>query len=395
VRILRAELAGALVAVTLIAFVFSSFVPTVFAQDTRLSYKLVNEADDTFSYTLNVIVPQGLNDYYRGLSHRSASDPDFPKFVTPYAVKPIADCLRQIYPDDEDFANGVLTLIHQIPYEETIPQFYPVETLLRNKGDCDMFSILAAAILKAGGLDVTLLHYTTEEHMNIGVHLNTAPKDARLDVYSFESDGVTYYVAEATSSNWMEGWRVGESPDDLKNAPMQIVTLENSEQMSPGQISASFKKLDATTMQMNVSPFFTTEGGTLTVNGRISPAVPNQNVTLYFSVNGESWQVIDSTVTQPDGQFTYAWKSEATGQVNLQASWTGNDQYAGTTSETQNTVILPFYLLALIAVAIVLVAVCITVFLVTRSRRKPLEPTNTETAQTPEIPPPPIPDPTV
>ena len=394
-RRLRAKLAGALVAVTLIAFVFSSFVPASFAQDTSLSYKLVNEADGTFSYTLNVIVPQGLNDYYRGLSHRSAADPDFPKFVTPYAVKPIADCLRQIYLDDEDFANGVLTLIHQIPYEETLPQYYPVETLLRNRGDCDMFSLLAAAIMKAGGLDVTLVHYTTEEHMNIGVHLNTALKDARLEVYSFENGGVTYYVAECTSSNWMEGWRVGECPDDLKNAPMQVVTLESSEQMSPGQVSASFKKLDATTMQMNVSPFVTMEGGTVTMNGRISPAVPNQNVTLYYSVKGESWRVLDSAVTQPDGQFVYAWKSNAAGQVNLRASWTGNDQYAGTTSETQSTVILPFYLLALIAAAIVAVAVCITVFLVTRSRRKQLEPPNTETAQTPETPAPPNPNATV
>jgi hypothetical protein len=395
VRRLRSTLAGALVAVALMAFVFSSFVPASFAQDTSLSYKLVNEADGTLSYTLNVIVPQGLNDYYRGLSHRSTADPDFPKFVTPYTVKPIADCLRQIYPDDEDFANGVLTLIHQIPYEETIPQFYPVETLLRNKGDCDMFSILAAAIMKAGGLEVTLFHYKTEEHMNIGVHLNSAPTDARLDVYSFESGGVTYYVAECTSSNWQEGWRVGECPDDLKNAPMQVVTLENSEPMSPGQVSASFKKLEATALIMNVSPFFTTEGSTLTVNGRISPAVPNQNLTLYCSVNGESWQVLDSTVTWPDGQFTYAWESDATGELQVRASWTGNDRYAGTTSETQSTLILPFYLLALIALAIVLVAVCVMVFLVTRSKRKPLEPTNAETVQTPEIPAPPNPNITV
>ena len=384
-RRLRSTLAGALVAVTLIAFVFSSFVPASFAQDTSLSYKLVNEADGTFSYTLNVIVPQGLNDYYRGLSHRSAADPDFPKFVTPYAVKPIADCLRQIYPDDEDFANGVLTLIHQIPYEETIPQFYPVETLLRNKGDCDMFSLLAAAIMKAGGLDVVLLHYTTEEHMNIGVHLNTAPKDARLDVYSFESGGVTYYVAECTSSNWQEGWRVGECPDDLKNAPMTVITLENSEPMSPGQVSASFRKLTSTTLDVSVSPAFTLEGGTVTFQGQISPAVANQNVAIYVNANGSPWVLLNAT-TEADGRFLCAWKSDATGQLQVRATWTGNDQYAGTTSETQNTVILPFYLLALIIVAVVLVAVCITVFLVKRSRRKPLEPPNSETAQVPEIP---------
>ncbi len=367
---MKAKVRASLVIIALMALSIIYTTPAGFAQDTSLSYKLVNQADGIFSYTLNVVVPQSLDDYYHGLSHRSASDTDFPKFVTPFAVKPIADALRQIYPDDEDFANGVLTLVHQIPYEETIPQYYPVETLLRNKGDCDMFSLLAASIMRAGGLNVVLLHYTSEEHMNIGVHLNGPPKNARLDIYSFEHGGVTYYVSECTSSTWKEGWRVGECPDDLKNAPMIVITVENSEQVSPGQVSASFKKLQASTLTISVSPFLTTEGGTITVNGQIYPALTNQNVTLYYSVNGETWQVLASTLTQSNGQFTYVSKSSALGEVNLRASWTGNNQYAGTTSETKNTIILPFYLLALIALAALAIVICIAAFLVKRKNRQ-------------------------
>ena len=198
-------------------------IDRLFAQDSySLSYKFANQENGTVSYTLNVGVPKSLEDYYVGLSHRSYKDSDFPKFVTPYSVHPIADALRQIYPSDEDFANGVLSLVHQIPYEETVDQFYPVETLLRSKGDCDMFSLLAASILKAGGLDVTLLHYVSEEHMNVGIHLAQEPADARQDVYSVKALNVTYYIAECTGSNW----RTGECPPDLQNALSYCNTSE-------------------------------------------------------------------------------------------------------------------------------------------------------------------------
>lgn len=361
----------ALAAVILLTLAAFSMLPLVQAQDTRLSYKLVNQEDGTFSYTLNVVVPQSLTDYYRQLSHLAVFDSSFPKFVTPSAMKPLADCLRQIYPDDEDFANGVLTLVHQIPYEEVTEEYYPVETLIRGKGDCDLFSFLAASIMKAGGLDVRLLHYRSEEHMNVGVHLDTPPKDARSDIYSFDKSGTTYYVAECTSSSWQDGWRVGECPEDLQGASMSVVSLENSEQTSPGQVSASFTKLQSTTLRMGGLPIFAAKGAPIKVNGQIVPALPDQNVTLYLRT-GLSWEVLTTTSTLANGQFTYVWDSNLTGLFGLRASWTGDDQYAGTTSETQNTLILPLYFLVLAAAAAVAFGVCLVVFLMTRkSRQKP------------------------
>ena len=367
---MNARPAGILIAIILLSFTFSFAVPSVFAEDTSLSYKLVNQADGTFSYTLNVVVPEPLNEYYQGLSHRSASDADFPKFVTPYAVKPIADSLREIYPDDEDFVNGVLTLVHQIPYEETLPEYYPVETLLRNKGDCDLFSFLAASIMKAEGLDIVLLHYQNEEHMNLGIHLNEPPKNARTNVYSLSNNGTVYYVAEATSSNWREGWRVGECPDDLKNASATIVTLEKTEGLAPGQVSASFKKLEPTTLEVNISPSFIIEGNTITLQGQINPALPNQNITFYESLGSSPWTVLGTAATYADGQFNYNWKSAVTGELQIRASWIGNDQYAGTISPAKSTMILPFYIVTLITLAIGAIVACAVIYAIA-NRRKP------------------------
>ena len=371
---MNSKISASLMAAILILSTFmtlSAILPTTLAQSTSLSYKLLNTDEGTFGYTLNVEIPQTLNDYYVGLPHRSASDIDFPKFVTPYAVKPIADAMRQIYSNDEDFANGVLTLIHQIPYNGTVPEYYPVETLQMNNGDCDMFSLLAASIMKAGGLDVVLLHYESEEHMNLAVHLIDSPNEARLPVYSIQNKNVTYYVAESTSSNWKEGWRVGECPDDLKNATVSIVTLENSEQIAPGQVTASFTKLSSTTLGMSMSPVFAVEGSSIKINGQISPPVSNQNVTLYASINGASWIIIDNVTTQTDGRFSYELKSKDTGDLRIQASWAGNSDYSGDTSKNASVFILPFYMVELTAAAIIAIVLCVAVYLAKgNSRRK-------------------------
>lgn len=388
---ITAKCVAALTVTLMLSMFFYSLSPCL-AADATVTYQVVNQSDGTISHTLNVVIPQTLLDYYKELSHRSAGAADFPKFVTPYALKPIADCLRQIYPGDEDFTNAVLTLVHQIPFQEVVKAYYPVETMLMNKGDCDLLSFIAASILKAGGLDVVLLLYTSQEHMNIAVHLAQKPTDARLNVYSVKANEVTYYVAECTSSNWKDGWRVGESPEDLKNAPANIITLENSEQIAPGQVSASFKKLDPTVLKLEVSPSLAIEGSSITLKGQVTPAVPNENVTAYWSVDGSPWLVLTTLMTDSNGEFVYSWKPDTTAllaTVDVRASWTGNQQYAGTTSSAANTVLMSYIILAVIIAAIIVVVVASIVAVGTRKRHQKesaLNSNSTNVTPTPEQP---------
>ena len=116
-------------------------IPTCFAQDYKFSYQLLNEPDGDTTYQLEVVIPQQLNMYFSNQDHRLSSSSDFAKFITPYALKPIADRLWQIYDNEEDFANGVLMLVHQITYEETTPGKYSTETMIAGKGDCDLFAL--------------------------------------------------------------------------------------------------------------------------------------------------------------------------------------------------------------------------------------------------------------
>jgi hypothetical protein len=291
--------------------------------------------------------------------------------VTPNPLKPIADDLWSIYNDDEDFANGVLMLVHQIPYEESGPQKYPIETIVENKGDCDLFSFVAASIMKAGGLDVVLLLYEEQEHMNVGVHLSHEPDDARSNVYYYLHDGKQYYVAECTGDDWTNGWRVGECPNTVRRASAHIITLENCEQSSPGQVSSSYKVLHASSLSLSVSKRFTITGNTVTLTGSISPALQARNVTLYVSSTGSTLDVLAIVTTNSDGEYSFTWQPSSGGMYDIRASWYGDAEYSGADSNTCTLTVIPFEWLLIGAMAIILLIILLFVTLATR--RKPEE----------------------
>ena len=348
---MKTKFTKAVIVITVVFAVFST-ISVCLAEDYKISYQLLNRPDGNVAYELNVVVPESLHEYYKERNHKLASSSDFPDFVTPYALKPIADKLWEIYKDEEDFVNGALMIVHQITYEETLPTKYPVETIVDNKGDCDLFSSIAVSIMKAGGIDVVLLYYEKQNHMNIGVHLSNAPKDARQSVYYVTHDGIKYYVAECTGGDWKDGWRVGECPTDLKQAPAQVITLENAEEVAPGQVSASFTALEPSVLSLEISPTFSLQKSAITLSGQLAPEMPNENVTLYAKVNSSPWTVIGTTVTQSDGRFEYVWATETAGSYAIRAGWSGDGLYTGSISPTRSVMAIPLFLGALIAVAV-------------------------------------------
>jgi hypothetical protein len=341
-----------------------------FADNYDYTYELLDHPGGSTNYQLTVSVTSSLYEYYRSKDHNTYSY-DFAKFVTPDSLKPVSDDLWSIYSNDEDFANGVLMIVHQIPYVESGPPKYPVETIVENEGDCDLFSFIAASIMKAGGLDVVLLLYETQSHMNVGVHLSEEPNDARSAVYYYTHDGKRYYVAECTGDDWRHGWRVGECPDILQGVSARIITLEDCEQSSPGQVSSSYGALDASSLSLAISTRFVIGGSAVTVSGSISPALLGKNVTLYISSSGSSLSVLVTVVTGSDGRFSYTWRPSSLGIHSMRASWSGDADYAGADSGVCTLIVIPLEWLMMGVAVIVLLVVLLVVTLATR--RKPSE----------------------
>jgi len=362
-------------------FILSYILPYGFSENYSQSYQLLDEPNRSIFYRLNVTVQQSLYDYYTEKSHKLDSNKDFAKFVTPYALKPIAESLWEIYTDDEDFVNGVLTIMHQIPYEVTLPAKYPVEAIVENEGDCDIFSYVAASILKAGKLDVVLLYYEDKTHMNIGVSLSHVPYNARSTVHYVTYNNIKYYVAECTGGNWKDGWRVGECPDDLKETSVEVITLENCEQWAPGQVSASYKTLQVSTLSLTISPTYLIQGGTVTLSGQLSPTLQNKTIIIYIKLNNSPWMLLCTVSTDSNGQFSYVWNADTASMSFIRASWSGNEDYAGADSPIQTVTILSTFFVLLLVTTLILVCVGVFVFFISRHSQQEIQ-----EPQPPEIP---------
>jgi len=326
----------------LAVFLAVSFLSSCcFAVNYNCTYELLNHPDGSTRYQLTVSVTSSLYNYYQSADHKSYSYNDLAKFVTPVSLFPVADSLWSIYSDDEDFANGVLMIAHQIPYEESVPQKYPVETIVENEGDCDLLSFIAASVMKAGGLDVVLLYYETESHMNVGVNLSHEPKDARSALYYRNYDGKRYYVAECTGGNWENGWRVGECPDTLKHASVRVITLDKCEQSSPERVSSSCGILFPSSISLTLSSITLILENSILINGSISPTHPNQNVTIYISSDGTSWNFLTIVETDSNGQYSYVWTPKSAGTYYVWTSWSGDVDHLGADSDVCAFTVVP------------------------------------------------------
>ena len=268
-------------------------------------------------------------------------DADYSKLVTTQTVQSVADNILRITRDlpysDEQFADAVLAVVHQIPYKITGAK-YPVETMVDNCGDCGAVSLLAASIMKAGGLDVILIKYEgiNPGHINVGVNLRHPPvyHSLLMNPVSFEYNNKTYWAAEATQRR---DWKVGDQSEMLANAVPVFISVDKSEETSPGQISSNVgTPLQSSSITINLSaqPSNRTENKrSLIISGSVDPAIPNSNITIYLNGNGSRITYFH-TVTDNNGTYAFPWNFTSSGTYNITASWSGNATVAGADSET-------------------------------------------------------------
>jgi len=336
---------------TLLIIVFGLSLIVSVRMTAGTEFSIVNNYDRAYTFdveheefrsthTLYTSVPPSLYDYYCSETHQVNGERDYAKFVTPAAVRTIAENMRKLAPNgssgDEDFANDVLALVHQIPYAVSARK-YPVEALVDNSGDCDVSSFLAASIMKAGGLDVVLLVYRglPGSHMNVGVYLPNKPLyvSSEIEPDGFEYNNKTYWVAECTPTG---NWKVGNQPESFAQVEPSIIPLENSVESAPALISSS---LNSPLIPSSISITISLENSSasenersLTISGSISPAYSGKKVVMYVSQNWSSSKVFQ-TDTDPLGNYSLTWNVTSTGTYYIRTSLVTFSNYAGSDSE--------------------------------------------------------------
>jgi len=337
------------------------------ADPPEYNYQLLDSPGGSILYRLTVTINETLYEHYSNQNHLLHGY-DFSKFVTPNALKPIADDLWTIYSNEEDFANGVLMMVHQIEYLESDPQKFPVETIVENEGDCDLLTIMAASIMKAGELDVVLLLLEQHDHMFLGIHLSEKPKDARSQLYFYRHDGKKYYVAETTGGNWETGWRVGECPEILQRSYAKVIPIVNYEQTTPAQVSSSYVIPDSSAIWMALSTNFVITQNFVEITGSLSPSLVGEKVTLYISSMDLPTVMLATVETDTNGDYSYVWNSPPGGVYSVRANWSGDDDYNGKDSNTFSLIVLPSEFLMIGAFLVTLIVILIVVTVVTRRK---------------------------
>jgi len=319
--------------------VFCSSVPSA-TSNFESSYKVsVQNGFYVADHTLYVSVPPSVHEYYNGKSHTVINEMDYVKYVTPSAVQSMADNIREVTNatpyNDEEFANAVLMMVHEVPYVKSNAK-YPVETLVDNQADCDGLSILAASIMKAGGVNVVLLLYNdiTPPHMNIGVNLAQMPvSHSWWTVPSgIEYENKTYWVAECTS---LADWTVGDRPELLSSAKPIVIPLAGSEKNSPAKVASSLDSgLLSSSISINLTAVYAngSDARIINVSGSVSPASPNVSVTLYVNQPGYAPNAYQ-TVTDDFGNYAEVWNVTLPGTYIMRTSWSGFSNRSGSDSD--------------------------------------------------------------
>jgi len=110
------------------------------------------------------------------------------------------------------------------------------------------------------------------------------------------------------------------------------------------------------------------------VNGSLIPSRTNVNITISYSLNGDSW--VDITAqTNPNGEYSHEWRPSEAGVYIVKASWVGDERTLQAVSEIKTLIvetaeiISPPILYAGVAIALIVVAAIIIYLMRGRFRK--------------------------
>jgi len=89
---------------------------------------------------------------------------------------------------------------------------------------------------------------------------------------------------------------------------------------------------EPTSISITMLAATTTIGDATTIEGSITPIIPNATVTIYYSPESRNWMELAEVTTDNEGCFSHEWSPNAVGEFEVKASWTGNVRYEGAES---------------------------------------------------------------
>jgi hypothetical protein len=148
------------------SFPFEQTTITVTSQVDASAYNGAKSADKETRITGNVSDDIWLQKTYLAM----INDPNQEQFYNDLIHNLRSNRVQHQLSDDE-YLELITVFIQSIPYEtkSDSPPKFPIETYVDKSGDCDDKSLLLAGLLSREGYNVSLLSFTPESHMAVGV----------------------------------------------------------------------------------------------------------------------------------------------------------------------------------------------------------------------------------
>ena len=179
------------------------------------------------SWTYTLTIPKSAYDQYKTVDRKKiknysyyVTDPSDDDSLAELAGKFKEAAEKESF-SDLDMVKNIIFFVQNLNYVDDkvgtgydeYPKF-PLETLADEGGDCEDSAILLASLLRELGYGTVLIQFP--DHMAVGVK-----GEASIPGSYYEVDGLRYYYVETTSV----GWGIGEVPEQLKDQPAKILTL--------------------------------------------------------------------------------------------------------------------------------------------------------------------------
>ena len=221
----------------LVVIILSAYYPSQVKAEDDYYHRNFEWEYDGRQWTWNLSIPKSLYDTYRSVSvsERVRNGPAGYGFLTTtrdYYLKSLAEKLNETATQREysvyDEVSFVLAFVQSLPYTsdsvtsgfDEYPRF-PLETLVDGGGDCEDTSILFATLTLI--MNYSTVYINPPKHYAVGV----LGKD--LPGYYWTYNNKTYYYCETTG----EGFKIGEIPDEYKDAKAYIYDIKEYQQYVP------------------------------------------------------------------------------------------------------------------------------------------------------------------
>lgn len=192
--------------------------PAEILQDYLKNFSWTHEGK---SYSISLVIRQALYKDYASRPRLHIS-----KWADEYVIQGICGEIRELAyrlvregktANTRKQASFILDFVQQcVTYtaeKEEYPQ-YPVETLVKQTGDCEDSVFLAAALLKVIGYKVALL--LLPGHAALGI-----AGTSELAGFAVEHGDDHYYYCEMSA----EGWTIGEISEEYKEAAIEVMVV--------------------------------------------------------------------------------------------------------------------------------------------------------------------------